>query len=282
MRTRLQTRFALPALLALLVSVPAFSADEPAADEPEESTKKLNALIESSVDWYELFPDVDAETALRPEPVLRWRNAARRQAGEAMMVVWAHNGRPEAIASIFPWEGFLYHEFGSVSRAATLVARDNGNVVWSPRTPGVEFKPVTDATPPADSPPARLRQMKAIAERFKATMTGWKGDDSDREELRLLPRPIYRYNVKPEQNSQPPLVDGALFAFVMGTDPETVMLLEAVGTPGEATWQYAFVRATSGGLEVRLGDEVVWKGEKFPPALGPVGSSISLGRPLPD
>jgi hypothetical protein len=197
-----------------------------------------------------------------------------------MMVVWADRGRPEAFASIYPWEGYLHHEFGSLSRSARLVARDKGNVFWAPAVAGVEFKPVPDAPPPAETPAARLRQMKSIAERFKATMTGWKGDNSDREELRLLPRPLFRYDVKEAKGSGPAILDGALFAFVMGTDPEAVMLLEAVGPENEAAWQYAFARATSGGLEAKLGSAVIWTAEKYPVNRGSTAPQITVRRPL--
>jgi hypothetical protein len=106
--------------------------------------------------------------------------------------------------------------------------------------------------------------MKAIAARFKATMTGWQGDNTDQEELRLLPRPLYRYELKNAKEPDPNLLDGALFAYVQGTDPEVVLVLEAIGTAEKAVWQYAFVRATSGGLEVKLGREVVWTAQKAP------------------
>ena len=49
-----------------------------------------------------------------------------------------------------------------------------------------------------------------------------------------------------------------------GTDPEVVLILEAVGTAEDAVWQCAFVRATSGGLEVKAGDELVWSARKHP------------------
>ena len=106
--------------------------------------------------------------------------------------------------------------------------------------------------------------MKAIAESFKATMTGWAADNSDREALRLLPRPLYRYDLAGAKEPDPKLLDGALFAFVLGTDPEVVLALEAVGSPEDAVWQYACSRATSGGLEVRWGDELVWSAPKHP------------------
>lgn len=251
-------------LLFVLAAAQSVRAEDAPTDDPQDQTKKLNALIEGSVDWYEVFPDAYSKGVLRPQPVMRWRNAARGQAGEAMMVIWADNGRALAFASVFPWDGYLCHEFGSLSRGNTLVARDQGAIVWSPNVAGVEFKDVADAPVPGETPSERLRQMKRIAERFKATMTGWKGNNSDREELRLLPRPLYRYDFKGVKEPPVNLVDGAVFAFVMGTDPEVVMVLEAIGPPTEARWQYAFARATSGGLEVKLEGQTIWTAEKFP------------------
>ena len=118
------------------------------------------------------------------------------------------------------------------------------------------------------------------SEEFRATMTGWKGDNSDREELRLLPRPLYRYDIKEPSEVNPNLQDGALLGFVMGTDPEVVMVLEAVSRDGRSVWQYAFARATSGGLEARLDGKVVWVAEKYPGNRGPNNPQLTLGRPL--
>ncbi|HEY3964371.1 MAG TPA: hypothetical protein VGM05_07415 [Planctomycetaceae bacterium] len=267
--------------LLALAPIPSVRAeDEPTGDEAQVEAKRLNDRIEKSVDWYDVYPDADSKEILKPQPVLRWRNVARGQAGEAMMVFWAWHGRPVAMASIYPWEGALYHEFGSLSRAAKLVARDRGNIAWSPNAAGVEFKDVPEAPEPADTPVARLRQMRAIATRFTATMTGWKGDNSDREELRLLPRPLLRYDLKDAQGAHPNLIDGAAYAFAMGTDPEVVLLLEAVSSGSEARWQYALARATSGGLEARLEGKVVWVGEKYPPNRGRTYPQFTLGRPL--
>jgi hypothetical protein len=245
-----------------------------------EEPKKLNELIEKSVDWYDVLPDRDAATALAPVPVIRWRNVTRGQEGEAMMAVWAHNGRPIAMASIYPWEGKMIHEFDSLSREHKLIARDKDRVIWSPETAGVEFKDVPKAPKPAKSAPERLRQMKAIAERVKATMTGWQADNSDQEVLRLLPRPLFRYDLKNARDPDPKLLDGALFAYVLGTDPEAVLILEAIGTADKADWQYALARATSGGLEVKLDGVVVWSAGKAPPNLNPKLPHFSMQRAL--
>lgn len=55
-----------------------------------------------------------------------------------------------------------------------------------------------------------------------------------------------------------------MFAFVQGTDPEMLLLLEAVAEDDRPPrWQYAFARATTGGLEVQLDGKLVWNVEQF-------------------
>src|SRR5262249_21484326 len=133
----------------------------PGKDDPPEEPKRLNEQIEQSVHWYDVLPAKDATVPLQPQPVLRWRNVTRGQVGEAMMVVWAHNGRPVAMASIYPWNGMMSHEFDSLSRGNELVARDKDRVIWSPATAGVAFKDVPGGAKPARTPAERLLQMKA-------------------------------------------------------------------------------------------------------------------------
>ena len=252
---------------------------QPGKDADSEEVERINARIEKSITWYDVFPEEGATTPLKPKTVMKWRNVVRGPEGGAIMVIWPHNGRPVAMASIYPWAGHMVHEFDSLSRDGKLTAREEGRVIWSPKTAGVEFKEVPSAPKPAKSPAERLRQMKAIAAGFRATMTGWSADNSDREELRLLPRPLYRYDVTGAKSPEPPLIDGGLFAYVQGTDPEAVLALEAVGTADKADWQYALVRATSGGLEVKLGDRVVWTAPKGPANRMPTLPHFSMRRP---
>jgi hypothetical protein len=255
-------------------------AGQPEKQVSSEEPRKVNDQIEKAVHWYDVLPAEDSTFRLVPQPVLRWRNVVRGQEGEAMLVVWSHNGRPAAMASIYPWQGKMLHEFDSLSREKKLIARDKDRVIWSPKTAGLEFKDVPNAPSPAKTHPERLRQMKLIAGRFKATMTGWQADDTDQEELRLLPRPLYRYDLKNAKDPDPNLLDGALFAYVQGTDPEVVLILEAIGTAEKSAWQYAFARATSGGLEVKLGREVVWTAKKHPAHRIPTLPHFTMERAL--
>jgi hypothetical protein len=263
----------LPLLLAAAAVAglaPFAPGQEPDAAAPD----PLRALIDESLTWYEVFPDPDAQEPAETRPVLRWANNARGSENGAT-VLFVHRGRPLAAACIYPWANRLEHDFESLSRGR-IVARREGQIVWQPQEPGVSFADVPGAPAPAESRPQRLRQLKMLAEQFQATMLGWKPDNSDREELRQLSRPLYRY-----EPQDPGVVDGAVFAFAMGTDPEALLLLEAVEEGGAATWKYAFARRTSGELEGRFQNAVVWKAARFPTQKDPRLPHYTRGVPLP-
>src|SRR4029077_20582690 len=101
----------------------------------------------------------------------------------------------------------------------------------------------------------RLAQMRAIAEEYQAI------DDFEatkrRWQLRLLSKPIARYAV-PDKG----IIDGALFAFAHGTDPEVFLLLEAHRTEAGAEWQIGFAPMTAYAVEVSRHEKVVWN-EKY-------------------
>src|SRR6185436_15420257 len=101
--------------------------------------------------------------------------------------------RPVAIGALFIWptddgrQG-LTHELHSLTPAA-FEADWKGRTWHSPEN-AITYKPLADADPPADTPEKRLLQLKKLSRRFTAVSQG----KDDREwELRLLPRPLYRY-----------------------------------------------------------------------------------------
>jgi len=243
------------------ISIGGARGDEPKTEQAPEPTDPLVAKIEQSVGRYEVRRTADAQP-LKPATVLRWKNNSRGQEAIAIMAVWTHGGRPLAQASVYPWQGRLVHEFGSLCSAKEIEAAEEGQAIWRPQTEGISFQVLEDGPEPAENPAGRLRQMKQIAGRFQAVMTGWRVDRSDRETLRLLAKELYRYDAAALKASPSPVVDGAMFGFVQGTDPEVTMLLQVEKVQDKLRWKYAFARATSGGLEVRLDDKVVWSAER--------------------
>jgi len=278
-----KTRLVLIVLLGMSLALgrggqlPADEAKKTAGD-PQQA--KIKELLEQAVNWYAILPEAGAKVSLCPQIVQRWQNPVRIETGAGLLVIWTDQGRPEAMARIFVWDGDICHEFGSLSRKNKLVARDERVVVWSPAKPGVDFREVPDAPDPADSPAARLRQMKAIAERVTARLLE-RNSGGRHEVLRLLPRPLYRYEVKEAQEADPSLVDGGMFAFAMGTDPEVVLLLEASGHEDDAVWKYAFTRATGWTADASFGKEVVWTESTDPAVREPTRPQMQIRRPLP-
>jgi len=76
----------------------------------------------------------------------------------------------------------------------------------------------------------------------------------------MLGHPIFRYDSR-----DPDVLDGAIFAFVEGTDPELLIAIEATKTENSFEWQYAVGRMNSIRFEVRRNDQLVWKGDKLAP-----------------
>ena len=106
---------------------------------------------------------------------------------------------------------------------------------------------------------SRLIQMRAIARNFSAEATD-RLDGSVRRKLRVLSKPIYRY-----ESSRADVLDGAMFALVQGTDPEIVLLVEARGAKDRHVWQFALGRQNSIEMRVRYNDREIWHAPKLAP-----------------
>ncbi len=182
---------------------------------------------------YRIVKEPGARTplVLRTEPVLHWTNPVRHTATGAVFL-WLADGRPEVVASFYryTYEGKTVQdeEFQSLSVTGLTASRD-GRDVWSPPKEGLSFAPIAGAPRPAATPAERLRQMRALAQEFRAFFDV----PEDKSELRLLPKPLYRY-----ETNRPDLLDGALFAFVLATDPEVLLVIEARPADGTPIWQY--------------------------------------------
>ena len=245
-----------------------------AEDLPAKEPTTLRELIDASIGDVEIFADDETKAPARPLVAMRWANNARGSE-DGTTVLYVHEGRPLAVACLYPWEKQLARDFSVLSRVP-IVARREGAVVWRPQQTDVKLADIPGAPPPERSPTQRLRQMKSLAEEFSSTLLGWKSDDSDREELRLLPRPLYRY-----ETSGGETLDGAVFAFVMGTDPESLLVIEAAKQSNAAQWKFAFVRRTSGELEGRHRGQVVWHAERFPEVRDPRKPNFSVVTLIP-
>jgi hypothetical protein len=213
-----------------------------AAEEDANRDERLE-LMSSIAERYVISVRNDENTTaeLIREPLLRWSNPIRR-ASDGSVFLWVSSGRPVAALCIYPAQGDLDHEWQSLSEQP-LRARFERGPDWTPTDPGVRFAPVAEAPPVAKSAVLRLSQMRALARRFTASVHKAPND----QELRLLTQPVYRY---PEKT--PGVVDGAIFAFGQGTDPELLLLLEPrAAEASEPAWHFALAPMSGNYLECR-------------------------------
>lgn len=248
------------ALVFALLTVVAFPCATRAQDTDEVLEKWFTLYTQHAQSLEVRVPDANADLQLRRAPLLKYTNPLRGVQQHGLIFLWTRQGRPGMIGSIWsaldraqPDERKLNYEWHSLS-LESVTAERNGEELWNSSEPGIEWQDF-DARPPAASRALRLAQMRRIAQAFTTEIDVQEG------ELRLMSQPLYRY---PEDT--PGVIDGALFAFVMGTDPEVFVLVEARETDAEqATWQVAFARFTNWPVTVLRDERAVWSCDRATP-----------------
>lgn len=244
----------------------ALPAQEPAADEAVEKSaaeskawQQFYAFRASEFVVEEHGAD-PATLTLLPTPLQSWTNPIRGDTQHGIVTLWTRAGRPAVIGSI--WSALaprdrqarnLCYEFHSLTEAPVSATLGEQRW-WAPQDAGIEWIAIRDIAPPAETRPLRGRQLRDLARELRAVVpTGAEG--SAESELRLLPQPVYRY---PEHT--PGVLDGAIFAFVLATDPELFVMVEALeAAPGNTPrWRVAPARFTGDPLRLLRGKEVLW------------------------
>jgi hypothetical protein len=233
-------------------------ADEPAAApaedavEAEKSRKRLEFLNKAAA-RFELHVNGEAGAVSNvvPTPLLRWTNP-HSSAKDGVLIAFSHGGRPDALAQIAVYsETNVVHEFQSTCEQPVAMQRD-GRTFWEYGEPGIQFQALAKVSPPADSESLRTIQLRQIAESFQVfDEHGW--NTPVRQPLRLLRQPVHRYH-----DSQAGILDGAVFAFVLGTDPEATLMVEAVQEENGPQWRFAFSEMTIYALQAFRQEEMVW------------------------
>ncbi len=193
---------------------------------------------------------------LNEKSVLNWTNPVRQQERGATYV-WLHQRRPYVIGTFFSYGAgdreHVKHEFHSLA-STPLQATFDGVPAWTPSEPGVDWKDIPDVPDPGTARIGRLLQMRQLARNFRAELTSPK---NERNELRLAPRPLYEYS-SPETG----VLDGAILSFVVATDPEALLLMEAYDEERNGKhargFRYAFARFHYWELTASLGEDKVW------------------------
>ena len=166
-----------------------------------------------------------------------------------VLFCWQLEDRPIAVASIYMYTkspDLLNVEFQSLSRKS-FSAKRAGKLLWEPKTAGLEFHKIKTDSHAKDSREQRL-VLRNIARTFAASATSLY--DGSPTELRLLANPLFQYKTK--QGA------GAIFSFVEGTDPEVLLLVEAIRQDSATVYRYAVARLSIRELSVRRSGKTVW------------------------
>ena len=227
-------------------------AQEQAGDQESKPKSKAEQRMDESLERYKVFFG-DDDQPLVPRKVLTWNNPIARGFGKFRTVLFLKDGQPKVACCIWGSQN-IYHEFGSLSRVPVRGELD-GSPSWKMPASAERFKTIPDADPPAADRRRRLLQMKKLVGRFEAIEMENRKRQPDKIPLRQLTTPLFRYEGKVDN-----IVDGAVFCFVHTTDPEALLLIEAIESKdGRAMhWEYAFVRRTSLPVTGRLDDQEVW------------------------
>lgn len=201
---------------------------------------------------------------LMKTPVLRYSDPTRKNDAGSVWV-WGKSGRPQLMVEIYhgdsdPENKIWVHAMSLTSTELLQAETDDGR--WMPRTTSFELQEIPKVRPPSEKAVVRLRQMKA-ASRSVSAHEFWDPNNT-RYELRLLVTPVYRYS-DPESG----LVDGAVFVFAHGTNPEILMFVEARAKEGDAPkWYRGFAPLGSAELVVAEEEQVIWRKDRAPGIVG--------------
>ena len=235
-------------VLALVSQVPPTGVSESARQAPtkdDESAQRLAEMTQIAQGFkFAVVDGVNRTPAkLLPDPSHRWTDPTRPFSGGALWVCKSED-RPVAVLGI---ELYAAWSLEFVSLSTGLVEAQDDSLRWRPQKAGVKYSEIAGAPAPAGDEAQRMRQMKDILRRIGAR----EFYDNKHYALRLLAHPIDRY-ADPASG----VIDGAIFIYANGTNPEILLLLEArrndKGTP---TWTYA-----AAPLSRRSQPETRWQG----------------------
>lgn len=243
-------------LLILCLSTPLTAVAEEAASE-ETADDPLARFREEALAYEFVNLGSGKTLMMQRQPVLHWSNPARN-GEDGLVYLWTDGDKPCVIGTFFT---YVYNttvrrkqSFRVLTNDA-IRAKNADRVIWTPPTNSVEYRPLTDVPPPASVSSQRNGQLRRLARRFAVEVTLRNGR---KEQCRLLPQPLYRYDS--DESSEPA---GAIFSFAVGTDPETLLILDRQNDEsGEPRWHHAMVRFTFYPLEGFLDGKSIWKLEQ--------------------
>lgn len=253
------------ALATLLPVWPTIAAEDEAGSKAAAQQKAAHLdrmrKLAQSIQVFEVRNEQRVASALMEQPILAYRDDTRKQE-DSTMWIWGAKGRPTAMCAVeyypqYPLEKRWLIEIASLS-TYPIAAERNPELHWQARKPGLNLETLAGAPTPAEKATTRLAQMRQLRRRFAAhELEGTNG----RVELEPLAAPLHRY-----QDPERGIIDGAIFAFANGTNPEVLWIIEAYETSGApAGWRFGLAQMTGAAVFAKLDDKEIWTREQADP-----------------
>jgi len=243
----------------VLTAIALFSVAANAQTTAEKSDDKDDAIATARLEYLlnrlrtEQFRPATRPNAmyrLQDTPIFRWQNNI--SGADGAVFLWTLDGRPVLLTKAHVNEQrSIFVESASPLAEDKFEMTANGQLLWAPSTPAVSRMVMEGAAPPADQKAARLTQMRAIARRFRFNSL-WGEENPSDWELRLLPTPLHRFS-----SDEAHVIDGAIFGYAQGTNPETVVLVESVATDAGPRWEATPSRLTGYAVKGWLDEKLI-------------------------
>jgi hypothetical protein len=248
--------------LALLIACPTGAMAQNAAPAEEPSGESLLEMAKQHMQLMEMQRGRgEGAVQLVDRPLLTYGDSARVNKNGTLWAFGA-SGRPAAIVELYQDTGTRWVHAVTLTGASAVTMKTPVAAAWTPAETQIAPAPIPEADAPLDRELRRTRQLKELARRFTAHEF-WDPDNS-RFELRLLEQPVLRY-----KDAEAGIQDGAVFVLAHGTNPEVIVLIEAMGkTVDAARWHYSLARLGSAELHVELDGKEVWKQGRTPGIVG--------------
>ncbi|HET6880600.1 MAG TPA: hypothetical protein VFI31_10620 [Pirellulales bacterium] len=242
---------------AYTVAVGIADDETPPSKAGQRAAKRLEIMRGAIDDFQITSSEIEDKSLLKfsERPSLRYADQSR-EAGAGLKGVidatlWrlGTTGRPKAIVTLEIYladqgNPVLTYEFVSLTPQKFDMKRALGVAHWMPHSTDLSMSELKEAPAPANTLKARQSQMRELARRFTAE----EKLGSESISLRLLAQPIDRYDDK-----MAGILDGAVFVFANGTNPEMGLLLEC----SEKQWSFGTFRLASAALFAQFDGESI-------------------------
>ena len=206
---------------------------------------------------------------LNETPLFRYSDA-RRNIIDAALWGYGDRGRPVALVKTeyYQVNGRRHWVYCLASLSDGLIeANWADGATFEAQQPGLTLQSIPGGPSPSATAPGRLLQLKRLAQRCSATI---QNALDNREPMRLMPTPICRY-----ADDDAGLMDGAVFGYTMGTNPDVLLVIELHRTEsGGSEWRCGAAGMTSAGFVVRL-DETEVLNQPFDPSVSGVPQAFA-------